>query len=139
MIEFRCVVTVNTPAVWLARENIKRLTPRPCINVEYSHRVVYIEEEWRSPESPSTHLINCPVSRSYIYQTPLVHDSPVTRTQSSIENLVPETSINGINSTDTINSINSTNSINSIDSIKIINSINGMCVPPFLHDDDLMT
>ena len=45
MIEFRCVVTVSTPAVWLARENIKRLTPRPCINVEYSHRVVYIEEE----------------------------------------------------------------------------------------------
>ena len=44
MIEFRCVVTVSTPAVWLARENIKRLTPRPCINVEYSHRVVYIEE-----------------------------------------------------------------------------------------------
>ena len=45
VIEFRCVVTVSTPAVWLARENIKRLTPRPCINVEYSHRVVYIEEE----------------------------------------------------------------------------------------------
>ena len=45
MIEFRCVVTVSTPAVWLARENIKRLTPRPCVNVEYSHGVVYIEEE----------------------------------------------------------------------------------------------
>ena len=45
MIEFRCVVTVSTPVVWLARENIKRLTPRPCINVEYSHRVVYMEEE----------------------------------------------------------------------------------------------
>ena len=44
VIEFRCVVTVSTPAVWLARENIKRLTPRPCINVEYSHGVVYIEE-----------------------------------------------------------------------------------------------
>ena len=44
MIEFRCVVTVSTPAVWLAREKIKRLTPRPCINVEYSHGVVYIEE-----------------------------------------------------------------------------------------------
>ena len=44
MIEFRCVVTVSTPAVWLARENIKRLTPRPCINVEYSHGVVYMEE-----------------------------------------------------------------------------------------------
>ena len=44
VIEFRCVVTVSTPAVWLARKNIKRLTPRPCINVEYSHRVVYIEE-----------------------------------------------------------------------------------------------
>ena len=47
LIEFRCVVTVSTPAVWLARENIKRLTPRPCINVEYSHGVVYMEE--RSP------------------------------------------------------------------------------------------
>ena len=46
VIEFRCVVTVSTPAVWLARENIKRLTPRPCINVEYSYGVVYIEEEW---------------------------------------------------------------------------------------------
>ena len=34
------------------------------------------------------------VSQSYIYQTPLVHDSPVTRTQSSIENLVPETNPN---------------------------------------------
>ena len=34
VIEFRCVVAVSTPAVWLARENIKRLTPRPCINVE---------------------------------------------------------------------------------------------------------
>ena len=44
VIEFRCVVTVSTPAVWLARENIKRLTPRPCINVEYSHGVVYMEE-----------------------------------------------------------------------------------------------
>ena len=44
VIEFRCVVTVSTPAVWLARENIKRLTPRPCINVEYSYGVVYMEE-----------------------------------------------------------------------------------------------
>ena len=44
VIEFRCVVTVSTPAVWLARENIKRLSPRPCINVEYSHGVVYMEE-----------------------------------------------------------------------------------------------
>ena len=43
MIEFRCVVTVSTPVEWLARENIKRLTPRPCINVEYSHGVVYME------------------------------------------------------------------------------------------------
>ena len=42
--KFQCVVTVSTPAVWLARENIKRLTPRPCINVEYSHAVVYMEE-----------------------------------------------------------------------------------------------
>ena len=51
LIEFRCVVTVSTPAVWLARENIKRLTPRPCINVEYSHGVVYIEEERGQPRS----------------------------------------------------------------------------------------
>ena len=43
MIEFRCVVTVTTPAEWLARENIKRLTPRPCINVDYSDGVVYME------------------------------------------------------------------------------------------------
>ena len=43
LVEFRCVITVSTPAVWLARENIKRLTPRPCINVEYSHGVVYKE------------------------------------------------------------------------------------------------
>ena len=92
VIEFRCVVTVSTPAVWLARENIKRLTPRPCINVEYSHGVVYMEEEARRA-LPHIHQINCPVSRSYIYQTPLVHDSPVTRTQSSIENLVPETHV----------------------------------------------
>ena len=37
------------------------------------------------------HQINYPVSQSYIYQTPLVHDSPATRTRSSIENLVPQT------------------------------------------------
>ena len=43
MIEFRCVITVSTPALWLARENIKRLTPRLCINVEYLHGVVYME------------------------------------------------------------------------------------------------
>ena len=34
--------------------------------------------------------INYPVSQSYIYQTPLVHDSPASRTQSSIEDLVPQ-------------------------------------------------
>ena len=90
VIEFRCVVTVNTPAVWLARENIKRLTPRPCINVEYSHRVVYIEEEWTTSVFHYGSMDDL-VSQSYIYQTSLVHDSPVTRTQSSIENLVPET------------------------------------------------
>ena len=28
------MITVGTPATWLARENIKRLTPRPCINIE---------------------------------------------------------------------------------------------------------
>ena len=43
MIEFRCVVTVSTLAEWLARENIKRLISRPCINVEHSHGVVYME------------------------------------------------------------------------------------------------
>ena len=91
MIEFRCVVTVSTPAVWLARENIKRLTPRPCINVEYSHRVVYMEERSAQPRSSTQGSMDDLVSQSYIYQTPLVHDSPVTRTQSSIENLVPET------------------------------------------------
>ena len=32
-----------------------------------------------------------PVSQSYIYQTPLVHDSPASRIQSSIEDLVPQT------------------------------------------------
>ena len=32
-----------------------------------------------------------PVPQSYIYQTPLVHDSPASRTQSSIEDLVPQT------------------------------------------------
>ena len=35
--------------------------------------------------------INYPVSQSYIYQTPLVHDSPASRAQSSIEDLVPQT------------------------------------------------
>ena len=43
VIEFLCVITVSTLAVWLARENIKRLIPIPCINVEYSHGVVYME------------------------------------------------------------------------------------------------
>ena len=43
------------------------------------------------PYWASTHQINYPVSQSYIYQTPLVHDSPATRTQSSIEDLVPQT------------------------------------------------
>ena len=63
LIEFRCVVTVSTPAVWLARENIKRLTPRPCINVEYSHRVVYIEEEWKpvGPFHTSDQLSSIPI------------------------------------------------------------------------------
>ena len=63
VIEFRCVVTVSTPAVWLARENINRLTPRPCINVEYSHRVVYIEEEWRpvGPFLTSDQLSSIPI------------------------------------------------------------------------------
>ena len=35
--------------------------------------------------------INYPVSQSYIYRTPLVHDSPASRAQSSIEDLVPQT------------------------------------------------
>ena len=37
------------------------------------------------------HQINYPVSQSYIYQTPLVHDSPATRTRASSENLVSQT------------------------------------------------
>ena len=41
--ESRCVITVSTPAVWLARENIKRQPPSPCINIEYSHGVGYME------------------------------------------------------------------------------------------------
>ena len=63
MIEFRCVVTVSTPAVWLARENIKRLTPRPFINVEYSHGVVYIKEEWKpvGPFHTSDQLSSIPI------------------------------------------------------------------------------
>ena len=43
LIEIRCVITVSTPAVWLARENIKKLTPRPCIDREYAHGVNYME------------------------------------------------------------------------------------------------
>ena len=35
--------------------------------------------------------INYPVSQSYIYQTPLVHDSPASKTQSSNEDLIPQT------------------------------------------------
>ena len=31
VMEFRCVVAVSTPAEWLARENIKRLTTRSTI------------------------------------------------------------------------------------------------------------
>ena len=52
LIEFRCVVTVSTPAVWLARESIKRLTPRPCINVEYTHGVV----TWRRARRGFPHI-----------------------------------------------------------------------------------
>ena len=47
--------------------------------------------------------INYLVSQSCIYQTPLVHDSPASRAQSSIEDLVPQTAItelfHGIGST----------------------------------------
>ena len=68
MIEFRCVVTVSTPAVWLARENIKRLTPRPCINVEYSHRVDYMEEEARRALPHIGSTIQYP---DHIYTKPL--------------------------------------------------------------------
>ena len=50
---------------------------------------------WRGnhmQEKPASHTSdNYPVSQSYIYQTPPVHDSPATRTQSSIESLVPQT------------------------------------------------
>ena len=41
----------------------------------------------------SQHQMNYPVSQSYIYQTPFVHDSPAARTQSSSENLVSQTKI----------------------------------------------
>ena len=41
--------------------------------------------------------INYPVSESYIYQIPLVHDSPASRAQSSIEDLVPQTEGNDRN------------------------------------------
>ena len=68
VIEFRCVVTVSTPAVWLARENIKRLTPRPCINVEYSHRVVYVEEEARRALPHIRSTVQYP---DHIYTKPL--------------------------------------------------------------------
>ena len=68
VIEFRGVVTVNTPAVWLARENIKRLTPRPCINVEYSHGVVYMEEEARRALPHIRSTIQYP---DHIYTKPL--------------------------------------------------------------------
>ena len=61
VIEFRCVVTVNTPAVWLASENIKRLTPRPRINDEYSHGVVYIEERPVEPFHRSDQLSSIPI------------------------------------------------------------------------------
>ena len=73
LIEFRCVVTVSTPAVWLARENIKRLTPGPCINVEYSHRVVYMEETTSVFHSGQYGRPSIPI----IYNKPLLpNDSP---------------------------------------------------------------
>ena len=59
--EFQCMITVSTPAVWLARENIKRLTPRPCINVEYSHGVVYMEEKPVEPFHTSDQLSSIPI------------------------------------------------------------------------------
>ena len=42
-----------------------------------------------SDKLPSTPII-------YIYQTPLVHDSPASITQSSIEDLVPQTCSNQV-------------------------------------------
>ena len=44
-----------------------------------------------SERHAAPHQINYPVSQSYIYQTPLVHDSSASRAQSSIEDLVPQT------------------------------------------------
>ena len=58
---------------------------------------LYITEEitrgdyMMSEQHAAPHQINYPLSRSYIYQTPLVHDSPASITQSSIEDLVPQT------------------------------------------------
>ena len=56
------------------------------------YRGDYMVSERTCRRSLPRHQTNYPVSQSYIYQTPLVHDSsPATRTQSSIENLVPQT------------------------------------------------
>ena len=49
----------------------------------------------KKPGEASQYIsINYPVSQSYIYQTPLVHDSPASTAKSSIENLVPQTQYN---------------------------------------------
>ena len=79
MIEFRCVITVRTPAVWLARENIKRLTPRPCINREYSHGVVYMEyTRQHRVDNIEVEDVGLPLDQqSYIYTKLLLpNDSP---------------------------------------------------------------
>ena len=49
------------------------------------------EHEEKPVGTPPYISITYPVSQSHIYQTPLVHDSPVTRAQSNIEDLVLQT------------------------------------------------
>ena len=46
-----------------------------------------------SERHAAPHQINYSVSQSYIYQTPSSHDSPASRAQSSIEDLVPQTKV----------------------------------------------
>ena len=65
----------------------RRVDSRPLLY----YRGDYMVREPTCRRSLPPHQTNYPVSQSYIYQTRLVHDSPATRTQSSIENLVPQT------------------------------------------------
>ena len=70
----------------------RRLTQDPCYIIEDITREDYMVSERRTGEARGSlpiHQHN--VSQSYIYQTPLVHDSPASSAQSSIEDLVPQT------------------------------------------------